>query len=392
MTQPLHTTRATSVESTTAQPVRIVIAGGGTGGHLFPGIAIAEEFTARNPANQVLFVSTGNAFERSALADTSYALRTIPAEGIKSRGLFRQLKAVFKVPAGIVASLRILKDFSPQLVVGVGSYAAGPVVVAAWLMGIPNVLHEQNALPGITNRLLSGFAKRIFVSFDDRHGLFRPRKTVSTGNPIRRGLLEAAGGVRPANRPFTVLIVGGSQGAHPINLAVEEALAHLEDQKAFYFIHQTGVQDLERVEATYRRNGVNSTVAPFFKDMDRRYREADLIVCRAGATTIAEITAIGKCVIFIPFPFAADNHQVENARMLTEINAAEMILQQDLTGRLLAERIAYYAAAPGELAAVAERARRLGRPDAGKVIVDHCYRLIEKVSARGGIRTRKWVS
>ncbi len=376
MTHSQPTAGRRSIHPNTALPVRIIIAGGGTGGHLFPGIAMAEEFVNRNPANEILFVSTGNPFERSVLSGTPFRLQTIRAEGIKGRGFLKQVKAAMKVPAGIIGALRIINSFGPHLVIGVGSYAAGPVVVAAWLMGIPNVLHEQNALPGITNRILSGFATKIFLSFEDRHGRFKPGKTIMTGNPVRRDLLETVTGEPATKTFFTILIIGGSQGAHPINLAVEDSLNYLTGKGRYHFIHQTGAQDLERIRSAYRQHDILCDAAPFFRDMEPLYRAADLIICRAGATTIAEITAIGKGVIFIPFPFAADNHQVENARLLSEDKAAEMILQQDLTGRLLAERITHYACAPDALADMAARAKLRGKPDAGRLIVDHCYRLI----------------
>ena len=381
MTHALQTTDPHTAEPDATQPLRIVIAGGGTGGHLFPGIAIAQEFAARNAGTEVLFVSTGNSFERSVLSDTPFGLQTISAEGIKSRDFARQLKAIRKVPGGIIGSIRILKKFRPHLVIGVGSYSAGPVVFAAWLMNTRIVLHEQNARPGITNRILAGFATRIFISFEDRQGCFSPQKTVITGNPVRRNLLKRPAGKTPQEKAFTVLIIGGSQGAHAVNLAVRESLIHLRERDSYYFIHQTGARDLEMIKAAYRRRGIRSKVAPFFRKMDSLYREADLIICRAGATTIAEITAIGKGVIFIPFPFAADNHQVANARMLCRHGAAEMIQEHELSGRRLAERIAYYASAPDALAALASRAKSLGRPEAGRRIVDHCYRLIRPLKA-----------
>ena len=363
-------------------PLRVVIAGGGTGGHLFPGIAIADEFMVRHRDSRVLFVSSGNSFEKSVLSKTEFTLETIPVEGLKGRGLFNQTRSIIKLPLGIFKSMRILRRFKPDIVVGVGSYSSGPVVIGAWLLGIKIVLHEQNTLPGITNRALSRFADKIFVSFNGMGSFFNPEKKLVSGNPVRSEILTQADthdlrapAAKGRPGPFNVLILGGSQGAHGINTAVMEALEHLEDKDRFHFVHQAGPQDIEAVSRAYARHGISCLVKPFFTDMARQYREADLIICRAGATTIAEITAMGKGVIFIPFPFAADDHQALNAAMLSDKGAAVTILQQDLTGALLAKRIGYYAANPDALHQMAAKARMLGKPDAARLIVNGCYGL-----------------
>lgn len=376
--------------------LRIVITGGSTGGHLFPGIAIVQEFMARDPQNRAIFIGTGKPIEISILSKTSFKYKSITAEGIKGRGLVKRVRSILKIPKGIFESILILKNFRPDLVIGVGSYSAGPVVIGAWLLGIKIVLHEQNILPGITTRILSHFADRIYVSFDNTKAGLNPKKVYVTGNPVRQEILrcgrdqrrpkiaEGAGiaDFRPGfirdQRPFTILIVGGSQGAHSLNLAVMEAIEYIEEKDKFFFVHQTGAYDEKRVKDTYLRYGIACTVKSFFDDMARQYRKADLVICRAGATTVAEVTAIGKGVIFIPYPFAADNHQVLNARSLADSGAAEMILQRDLSGKLLARRMNYYASNPDALNRMASKARRLGRPDAAKVIVDDCYQLIER--------------
>jgi UDP-N-acetylglucosamine--N-acetylmuramyl-(pentapeptide) pyrophosphoryl-undecaprenol N-acetylglucosamine transferase len=364
------------------RPLRIVIAGGGTGGHLFPGIAVAQEFEVHNPASRIIFVSTGNPLERSVLSKTGYTLQTITAAGIKGRGLWNQIKSVSKIPKGILAANRILKNFSPDLTVGLGSYSAGPVVFTAWLRRIPIVVHEQNILPGITNRILSRFANRIYISFENTKSNMDSRKVQWTGNPVRRELLEYSDrhaedvSDDSGNGLFTILIIGGSQGAHRINTAVIEALEHLEDKEHLHFVHQTGDADEQPVEEAYRRNNIQCTVQSFFDNMAELYSRADLLICRAGATTVAEITALGKAVIFIPFPYAADNHQVLNAGTLAEAGAAEMIIEKDLSGQILSKKIAYYAAHRETLNDMAAKARRFGNPDAAKNIVDDCYRLL----------------
>ena len=355
----------------------IVIAGGGTGGHLFPGLAIAQEFMKRNPSNRVVFVSTGNTLERSILSKTDFKLETITAEGIKGRGLWNQIKSAVKIPRGIMEAIRILKNVSPDLTVGLGSYSAGPVVVGARLMGIKIVLHEQNILPGITNRILSRFADRIYVSFKDTESRFDPRKTRLTGNPVRNELLNNQPDDHVADsKPFCVLIIGGSQGAHRINLTVMEALRHLTQKESLHFVHQTGTADEQMVKEAYQRLQIPAQVQAFFREMAPVYRQADLIICRAGATTVAEVTALGKAVIFIPFPFAADDHQRLNADTMARVGAAELILEKDLDAGVLAGKIEYNATHPEALQSMSTKAAQLGHPDAAKAIVDDCYRLL----------------
>ena len=359
----------------------IVIAGGGTGGHLFPGIAIAREFASRSPDNRVLFVSTANDFERSVLAAAGFALKKISVRGIKGKGLVKTCTSLALIPVGVAQSLAILMSFKPHLVVGVGSYAAGPVVLAARLLGIPVVLHEQNILPGITNRALARFARRIYISFEQTGGRFDPRKVRITGNPVRKEILELMHeeeqtSLHPKDRPLTVLIAGGSQGAHVINITMVAALPLLQHKQQLAIIHQTGAADETAAKEAYRSEGINASVKAFFDDMDQQYRRADLVVCRAGATTVAELTVAGKAVIFIPFPFAADDHQRLNARAMEDAGAAEVIEQKDLTAERLAERINYFAANRDELKAMAQRARMFGKPEAARDIVDDMVALM----------------
>jgi len=368
-------------------PVRVVIAGGGTGGHLFPAVAIAHEFVSANPENRVLFVSTGNAFERKTLAKEGFKLESIAAEGIKGRGVWQQARAALKIPWGILSSMRIIRRFRPNLILAVGSYAAGPVAVGGFLMGCRIVLHEQNLLPGVTNRILARFAHRVFVSFEKTRNRFPREKAEVTGNPVRRSILRSmenrSGGksMNLGKEPFTTLVLGGSQGAHSINLAVVEAAGLLEEKDRFRFVHQTGSKDAATVADAYELAGVTCVVQSFFEDMGEAYRMADLVICRAGATTVAEVTALGKAVLFIPFPHAADNHQVLNARTLSDRKAADIMEEKDLNGRRLAEAIEYYASHPERLAQMASETRRLGRPDAAGEIVGRCYRMLENTSA-----------
>ena len=382
-------------QQVTSGALRVVITGGGTGGHLFPGVAIAQEFRARDPQNKTIFIGTGKSIEMSILSKTPFKYKSIVAEGIKGRGFVKLVRSILKIPRGIFESILILKGFRPDLVIGVGSYSAGPVVIGAWLLGIKIVLHEQNVLPGVTNRILSHFADRIYVSFNYTKAGFNPQKVRVTGNPVRHEILQCKrnqskpkieegteiADLRPGfsqdRLPFTILIVGGSQGAHSLNLAVMEAVEYIKERDKFFFVHQTGADDEKRVKDTYLRYGIACTVKSFFDDMAKHYQKADLVICRAGATTVAEVMAIGKGAIFVPYPFAADNHQVLNARSIADRGAAEMILQRDFSGKLLARRINYYASKPEALYRMAARAREFGRPDAARIIVDDCYKLIE---------------
>ena len=363
--------------------MRVIIAGGGTGGHLFPGIAIAQEFMTRDKKNTVLFVNTGRSFEKSILSKTDFRQKSITAEGIKGRSLWQQLFSVLKIPKGIYESIQIINDFRPEIVIGIGSYASGVVVFGAWLKGLKVVLHEQNIVPGITNRILSHFADRIYVSFEKTKDRLNPNRVRVTGNPVRKEILKCTtGDVEKESvdeKPkgwLTVLIVGGSQGAHSINMAVLEALKKIKKKEKFYFIHQTGTQDFAQVRNSYANLGIMARVDSFFDNMASLYQQADLIICRSGATTVAEITAVGKGVIFIPYPFATDDHQSINAGALEHAGAAEMILQKDLTGAILSDRIEHYASNRVALHQMASRAKAFGRPRAAASIVDDCYRLV----------------
>jgi UDP-N-acetylglucosamine--N-acetylmuramyl-(pentapeptide) pyrophosphoryl-undecaprenol N-acetylglucosamine transferase len=362
--------------------LRVTIAGGGTGGHLFPGVAIAQEFMKRNPNTSIKFVSTGNELERSVLGRAGFELACISVEGIKGRGIWRQLRAVFKLPGAVWASIRVLSRFRPDLVLSLGSYSAGPAVVGARLLGIPIVLQEQNIFPGITNKTVARFAKRIYVSFPQTAAYFSAERVRLTGNPVRQDILDLSTVPTESRQTFTVLIVGGSQGAHRLNQAVIDALAHLQHKDGLVFVHQTGAADQSAVESAYAQQGIHATVRSFFEDMARQYQQADFIVCRAGATTVAEITAIGRPAIFVPFPYAADDHQRHNAKALADAGAAEMILEKDITGELLADRINHYMANREALDTMSRRAAEFGKPAAAEMIVDDCYELIESAKSR----------
>jgi len=330
---------------TSGRGLRVVIAGGGTGGHLFPGIAIAEAFRQRAADSRVLFVTTGRPIETRVLSRTDYRTARIPAAGVKGKGVSGKLAALVKVPAGILAALALFIRFRPDAVIGMGGYSAAPVILAAWMMRIFRVIHEQNRIPGMTNRFLAKYAHRIYVSFADTDMGGYAEKVRLTGNPIRTEIADQLSQEKTSGSTgsFTVLILGGSQGAHAINMTVLAALSRLTGAQAFRFIHQTGEADVEKVQAGYERAGIKARVSAFFDDMAACYASADLAVCRAGATSVAEVAAAGLPAIFIPYPYAADNHQYFNAKSLSESGAAELIEQSALDGEHLAERINYYA-------------------------------------------------
>jgi UDP-N-acetylglucosamine--N-acetylmuramyl-(pentapeptide) pyrophosphoryl-undecaprenol N-acetylglucosamine transferase len=361
----------------------VVVAGGGTGGHLFPGIAVAQQFVAQVPDTRILFVGTDRPFEAAAVGRAGFSHRVVRVEGIKGRGWKKALGAVFKLPGAIVESMRIIAEFRPHLIFGVGGYASGPTVAAGWLARKPVVLQEQNLLPGIANRLLSVLALRIYLSFPESAQRFPAKKRRVFGNPVRKEVLASARrSPGTGSDKMTVLILGGSQGAKSINTAVIEALDHLQHPERVRFIHQSGEADQDRVRAAYEQRGIEADARAFFHDVGRVLAEADLVVCRAGATTVAELTAIGKAIVFIPFPYAADDHQTKNAAALAQRQAADLIPESELGGEMLAERIEDLAAHPEIRVRMAERARAFGRPEAAEAIVEDCLRLLAEKGVR----------
>lgn len=356
--------------------MRLLVAGGGTGGHLFPGIAVAEEFLSRDPGNEVLFVGTEAGIEARVLPRSGYGLRTVTAAGIRGKGGFAKARSIGLLLYAYSQSRQILKEFRPDLVLGVGGYASGPTVLAARGMLIPRYIHEQNAIPGVTNRILARVVAKVFISLEESRPFFPKERTLLTGNPLRRQILDSLAPHPPLDRGeerggFHLLVFGGSRGARAVNLAVAAALPLLKSLEGRLTItHQTGTDDLEQVRQAYRAAGITGEVIPFIDDMAAAYRKADLIVCRAGATTIAEVTACGKACIFIPFPHAVDDHQRRNAEALLKERAGFMLLERELSGESLGRLIIDLAGAPDSIEETARNARRIARLDAARIIVD----------------------
>ena len=365
--------------------MKLLIAGGGTGGHLFPGIAVAEEFLARDPANEVLFVGTERGIEVRAVPAAGHRLELISAAGIRGKSSFSQLKGGAMMLYGYAQSRKILKEFRPDMVMGVGGYASLPMVLAAGGMRIPRFIHEQNAIPGMTNKVLARFATRVFITLEESAKFFPQGKTLLTGNPLRRQIVEMVTKQNPPSTPlltkggseqseqggFNIFVFGGSQGAHAINMAMIAALPHLTDlSDRLEISHQTGEKDCSAVRNAYRESGLSATVQPFISNMAAEYQKADLIICRAGATTIAEVTACGKAGLFIPFPHAVDDHQRRNAEALLKKQACLMLLEQELTGERLAGTIRELLNDPAALRQMGTAAFSLARLDAARIIVD----------------------
>ena len=357
----------------------VVIAGGGTGGHLYPGIAVAREVLRRVPDARVTFAGTLRGIESRVVPREGFELDVLRSAGLKSTSATARLRGLALLPLSGVDAWRILSRRRPAVVIGVGGYSSGPVVLAAAARGIPTMLLEQNAVPGLTNRLLGRVVNAAAVTFESTVSFFGGRAFVA-GNPIRQEFLALGGDAGPlgASAVRRVLIFGGSQGAHAINMAMVEAAPRLAGRQVA-LTHQTGERDLESVRDAYRKAGVDARVEPFLFEMDREMRAADVVICRAGATTLAELTAAGKAAVLIPLPTAADDHQRRNAEVLVRAGAAEMIEQKDLTGEAIAERIAALVADGDRRARMATAARAFARPDAAGVIVDRALEL----AARG---------
>jgi UDP-N-acetylglucosamine--N-acetylmuramyl-(pentapeptide) pyrophosphoryl-undecaprenol N-acetylglucosamine transferase len=365
--------------------VKVLIAGGGTGGHLFPGIALAEEVVTRHHKNEVVFVGTERGLEAKVVPQAGFPLEFIRARGLKGKGLGQFLLGLLALPLAFLESFRILQKHKPDVVVGVGGYASGPVVMAAWMLGIPTAVQEQNALPGMTNKILGKFVKVVFTAFEEARRFFPQGKVQLVGNPIRRKLMDNYLRSHVAHEHFSVLVFGGSLGAKGINQRVVEALDSLQDLKGqLSFVHQTGKNDLERVRKGYADRGFQAEVVEFIDDMSDAYARADLVVCRAGATTLAELTVCKKASILIPFPYATDDHQAVNARAMVEAGAAVMFREAELTGQMLAEHIRLLKQEPARLKQMEKKAALLGRPEASKELADVCVDLMVKAYGPNG--------
>ena len=374
--------------ATTAKP-KILFAGGGTGGHLYSGIAIAREAERLCPGVQIVFVGTERGIEARVLPREGYRLVTVRVTGIKGRGLVRSLAGIFRVPAALLSSVSLLRREKPGAVVGIGGYASGPTVMAAALTGYATAIVEQNVIPGFTNRVLARFVRRIYAPMKEAIDRFPAKhKVVVTGNPIRRKVVDEAAAATaraPDGGPLRMLVFGGSLGARRINQAMIAALPLLREIRGgVTVVHQTGEAEYESVKAAYEKAAFAADVRPFLHDMGAQYAAADLVLCRAGASTLSEILAIGKPAILVPFPHAIYDHQALNARALEAQGAARWIADADLTGERLAAAVASLANDPEARARLAANAKKLGRPEAATDIAREVLSMAGAAPAAAG--------
>ena len=360
-------------------PLSVLIAGGGTGGHLYPGIAVAREIAARVPDAQVAFVGTAAGLEARVIPREGLPLDVIRSAGLKGKAIGPLIRGFGLLPLSAVDAWKVVTQRRPAVVIGVGGYSSGPVVLIAALRGIPTLLIEQNAMPGLTNRLLARVVDAAAITYEESARFFGSKAFVS-GNPVRPAFFQHEEAHEQRTSPpgaARVLVFGGSQGAHAINVAMVEAAAELAARgSSFRVTHQTGERDLEMVRTAYRQAGLQADVEPFLFDMGRRIADADLIVCRAGATTLAEITAAGKAAILVPLPTATDDYQRKNADALASAGAAHVLLQAEMTGSTLARQVLALAGDTDRRARIATAARAFAKPHAARVIVDRALELI----------------
>ena len=373
--------------------MRVIIAGGGTGGHLFPGLAIAEEFRNRDDSTEVIFVGTEYGIEARVVPREGYPIKFLRAEGLVGMSVIKKIKAIAKMVFSFVDSYKIIRTVRPDIVIGVGGYASGAATLTAYLMSIPTMILEQNSIPGLTNRILGRFVKAVCITYQESISFFPKVKTFLTGNPVRKQILK--GNIESAYRLFslerglfTLFIFGGSLGAKSINMAILDALNNLYDLKdKIQFLHQTGTGDYENIRKAYRRFGFKGTITPFIYQMGEAYAIADIVISRAGATTLAELTALGKPAILIPYPYAAGHHQELNARKLFEMGAARMILNSELKGGYLARNIRELYMNEKMRTEMQKNSVVIGRPEACEKAVDIAMSLIKHSSASGGVNS-----
>jgi UDP-N-acetylglucosamine--N-acetylmuramyl-(pentapeptide) pyrophosphoryl-undecaprenol N-acetylglucosamine transferase len=352
----------------------VLILAGGTGGHVFPALAVARQL--QREGARVLWLGTPGSFESRLIPGTGIPFHEVPVKGLRGKGLLGWLKAPFALARALVLAVRALRLLSPDLVLGMGGYATGPGAVAARLLGKPLVIHEQNAVPGLTNRLLAHIATRVLEAFP---GSFPPsRRACHTGNPVREEITRLPPPEqRLAGRsgPLRLLVLGGSQGAQVLNEIVPRAVAAFADAGIVEVRHQTGEAHLRDTEAHYAQAGVDAQVMTFIVDVADAYGWADLVVCRAGALTIAELAVAGVASVLVPFPYAVDDHQTRNGESLANADAAVLINQNELDASRLGGLLAEFHGARERLLSMAVAARRLGIPGATRKVCDCCLEL-----------------
>lgn len=352
--------------------LRLIITGGGTGGHIYPGIAIARAIRELCPDAEIMFIGGKGQRESTIIPQAGFNFKPVIAQGFPRKVSFNWFKVFIKVTKGFISSLFLISEFEPDVVVATGGYVCGPVALAAFLLNVPIVVQEQNAVPGITNRILGKWAKEIYVPFYETSKFFNARRVRLTGNPIRKEISTALGDhsrLGLERGKVTITFLGGSQGSRSINSAVIEALAHLSVYAPnIQIIHQTGERDWQRVKDAYDNVNIKALVRPYFHSIEDIYSVSDLVVSRSGGITVAEITARGLPAILIPYPYAAVNEQAHNAKILERKGAALVIPDSELNGKKLADTIISLINDKNRLAKMAQNSKSLGKPMAAYII------------------------
>lgn len=359
----------------------LMIAGGGTGGHIYPAIAIAREYLSRDPGRRAIFVGTEKGLEKTIVPRAGFPLELIDVGGLKGKGGLDLVRNVLRVPKGLIQAWRVIGRHEPSVVLGVGGYSSGPVLLAAKLRGVPTIIHEANAFPGLANRSVARFVTAVAVAFQDALPRLGRPDGVVTGNPIRNEFFEATRPSKPATRNTQRLLVfGGSQGSRILNDTMIGALLFLARLKdTLEIVHQTGPNELEKVQKAYRQSAFTSAiVVPYLDPIVDEMAAADLVVSRAGAMTIGELSAVGRAAILVPFAAATNNHQELNARVVERAGGAVVITEAELSPEKLARAISDIVADPQRAARMGAASRRLALPAATKNIVD----LIEKIQTK----------
>ncbi len=363
--------------------MKLLIAGGGTGGHVFPAIAIAREWLSRGPEREVVLVGTQRGLEMKLVPQAGLPLETLRVAGLKGKGGATLVKNLAMLGPGLLDAIRVLRKHKPVAAFGVGGYAAGPMMLATWMSGVPNVIFEPNAEPGFTNRVLAKISTRIVAGYERSARALGP-KGVVTGCPVRPEFFAIT--PRVLEKPIRLLVTGGSQGALAINRTFVDAMDRLATRKnELSIVHQTGERDYNAVRTAYARREYAAEVVPFLTNMAERFAWADMIVCRAGAITAAEIAAAGRAAIFIPFGAATDSHQLHNAQEMVRAGAGRVIPEPELTAERLTNEIFSLLDQPQEIARLSTAARGLARPHAARDIVN----LIEEVASHASRSPRE---
>ena len=356
----------------------LMVAGGGTGGHIYPAIAIAREYLARDAARGVVFVGTERGLEKTIVPKAGFPLEFIDVGGLKGKGGLDLVRNIFRVPKGFIQAWKLIGKHKPNVVLGVGGYSSGPVLLAARMRGVPTIVHEANAFPGLANRTLARFVTTVAVAFAEAGPRMKRKDAVVTGNPIRAEFFQTANRQPPTANRQRLVLFGGSQGSRILNDTMAGALLFLARHKeTLEIVHQTGPNELEKVQAAYRTSAFAGTarVVPYLDPIVDEIAAADVVVCRAGAMTIGELAAVGRAAILVPFAAATNNHQELNARVVERAGGAVVITENELSPERLAGAI-------GEILADSQRAARMGAaaktlamPQATKIIVD----LVERI-------------